>query len=139
MSRGLQYYKYRDIPEEIKSKIINILANDNVMAILVYGSFGTEKQKESSDLDIALLPYNKLSLVDLTRYRLKLEQELNLVVDLKQIYNNSNIVTKLNMLSGELIYSSDDYSHYMINFYHENRDMIDLAVMHSGNGGEYKW
>ncbi|WP_394863242.1 nucleotidyltransferase domain-containing protein [Paraclostridium bifermentans] len=139
MSRGLQYYKYRNIPSDVKDKILNVLVNENIMAILLYGSYGTEKQKESSDLDIALLTYNKLSLVDLTKLRLKLEKELDIIVDLKQIYSNSNIVMKLNMLSGELLYSSKDYIDYIANFYHENCDMIDIVVIHSGKGEEYRW
>lgn len=138
MSRGLQYYKYRSVPNDIKDKILNVLVNENIMAIFIYGSYGTEKQKESSDLDVALLTYNKLSLVDLTKLRLKLEKELDIIVDLKQI-NNSNMIMKLNMLSGELLYSSKDYIDYIANFYHENCDMIDIVVIHSGKGEEYRW
>lgn len=84
--------------------------NTKVYAIYIFGSYGTKYEKEDSDIDIAVITDNKLSISN--RYKLKnsLDSILNKTVDLSVISDyNSNLM--MNILSnGYLIYESDDYN-----------------------------
>ena len=84
--------------------------NTKVYAIYIFGSYGTKYEREDSDVDIAVITDNKVSISN--RYKLKnsLDSILNKTVDLSVIYDyNSNLM--MNILSnGYLIYESDDYN-----------------------------
>lgn len=84
--------------------------NTKVYAIYIFGSYGTKYEREDSDVDIAVITDNKVSISN--RYKLKtsLDSILNKTVDLSVIYNyNSNLM--MNILSnGYLIYESNDYN-----------------------------
>lgn len=84
--------------------------NTKVYAIYIFGSYGTKYEREDSDVDIAVITDNKVSISN--RYKLKtsLDSILNKTVDLSVICDyNSNLM--MNILSnGYLIYESDDYN-----------------------------
>lgn len=43
----------RNISEDIKNSIINIFPKENTMAIIIFGSYGTDRNTSKSDIDIA--------------------------------------------------------------------------------------
>lgn len=67
--------------EEIKTKIVNILKNNDVLGAYIFGSFARNEGTEESDIDIIVdLPKNK-SLFDLVGIKLELEDELGIKAD----------------------------------------------------------
>ncbi|MGO0941596.1 nucleotidyltransferase domain-containing protein, partial [Clostridioides difficile] len=49
----------RNIPNEIKNSIINVFPKENTLAIIIFGSYGTDKHTSESDIDIAWIPIKK--------------------------------------------------------------------------------
>ena len=43
----------RNISQETKDSIVNIFPKENTLAIIIFGSFGTDKATYNSDIDIA--------------------------------------------------------------------------------------
>lgn len=84
--------------------------NTKVYAIYIFGSYGTKYEREDSDIDIAVITDNKVSISN--RYKLKtsLDSILNKTVDLSVLcdYNSSLMINILS--NGYLIYESDDYN-----------------------------
>lgn len=103
----------RSIELKVKNKIIDsILNNINIKtyAIYVFGSYGTSYEREDSDIDIAIVTEDNLSISD--RYKLKeiLTKKLEKEVDLS-ILSKHDTNLMINVLSqGLLIYESDDYN-----------------------------
>lgn len=103
----------RNIELEIKDNIVNTVLDNidiKVYAIYIFGSFKTYYEREDSDVDIAIITEQNLSISK--RYKLKecLEQILNKEVDLSVLSKyDTNLM--INVLSqGLLLYESDDYN-----------------------------
>ena len=86
----------RNISQETKDSIVNIFPKENTLAIIIFGSFGTDKATYNSDIDIAWLP-------------------ANYTVELRK-----------NIFEGDIIYQSKEFKDYLNNFYIENSDVIDI-------------
>ena len=55
----------RNISQETKDSIVNIFPKENTLAIIIFGSFGTDKATYNSDIDIAWIPAKKYQLQNL--------------------------------------------------------------------------
>ncbi|MGL5752303.1 MAG: nucleotidyltransferase domain-containing protein, partial [Paraclostridium sp.] len=43
----------RNIPEKTKNSIIDVFPKEDTLAIIIFGSYATQRQTRNSDLDIA--------------------------------------------------------------------------------------
>ncbi|MGL6107486.1 nucleotidyltransferase domain-containing protein, partial [Romboutsia sp.] len=116
----------RNISQEVKNSITNKFPKENTIAIIVFGSYGTDKQTSESDIDIAWIPKNKVPITELTIKTQALRMVLNIDVDLKIVTSNFTIELRRNIFEGEVIYESREYREYLNDFYIENSDVIDI-------------
>ena len=103
----------RNIDDQIKNNINDLILSNiyiKVYGIYIFGSYGTDYEREDSDIDIAVITDEKLSISN--RYKLKeiLDNKLQREVDLSILStHDSNLM--INVLSqGLLIYENDDYN-----------------------------
>ena len=68
--------------EEIKNKIIFILAKYNIRKILVFGSYARNEAKPNSDLDLIVEFPDDISLLDHIGIEFELSEALNMKIDL---------------------------------------------------------
>lgn len=125
----------RNIPEEIENSIISVFPIENTIAIIIFGSYGTDKQTLQSDIDIAWIPKHKVPITELTVKTQALRKVLNIDVDLKIVTNNFTIELRRNIFEGDVIYESSEYREYLNNFYIENSDVIDILDWRDMYGG----
>ncbi|MEG1411666.1 MAG: nucleotidyltransferase domain-containing protein [Terrisporobacter sp.] len=116
----------RIIPTKIKESIIDRFPKENTLAIIIFGSYGTEKQSKESDIDIAWIPKKKVPITELAIKTHELQQVLDNSVDLKIVTQNYTIALRKSIFEGDVIYESDDFKHYINDFYIENSDVIDI-------------
>ena len=55
----------RNISQETKDSIVNIFPKENTLAIIIFGSFGTDRATYNSDIDIAWIPTKKVPITEL--------------------------------------------------------------------------
>ena len=106
----------RNISQETKDSIVNIFPKENTLAIIIFGSFGTDKATYNSDIDIAWIPAKKVPITELV---IKTES-------LRNVLDNYTEELRKNIIEGEIIYESKDFKDYLNNFYIENSDVIDI-------------
>ncbi len=70
------------LTEEIKNKIILILAKHNIRKILVFGSYARNEAKPNSDLDLIVEFPEGTSLLDHIGIEFELSETLNMKIDL---------------------------------------------------------
>ncbi|NLW41296.1 MAG: nucleotidyltransferase domain-containing protein [Tissierellia bacterium] len=96
------------IEEELEKLKAYLSEDDRIIALYIFGSFGTEYERESSDIDFAILYDGTISL----------EEELMLEVEISEIFNKHEIdLVNLNKVplslqhkviyTGELLYCSN--------------------------------
>ena len=71
----------RKAVEELKSKIIPVLQQHDVIHAAIFGSFARGEEKEDSDLDILVELGEGKSLLDLAALKLELEETLRRKID----------------------------------------------------------
>lgn len=118
----------RDIPRSIKDSIVAVFPKNNTLAVIIFGSYGTEKQYRESDIDIAWIPKSK---VPITEIAIKTEEirkilGLDIEIDLKIVTDNYTVGLKKSILEGDIIYKSTEFNDYVDSFYIENSDVIDI-------------
>lgn len=116
----------RNISDEVKKMIVEIFPKDNTLAVIIFGSYGTDKQRLESDIDIAWIPRNKVQITELTIKSQELSNVLDIDVDLKIVTDNYTVALKKSILEGDIIYKSRDFRDYLNEFYVENSDVIDI-------------
>lgn len=116
----------RHIPEELKNSIIDAFPKDNTLAIIIFGSYGTDKQTLDSDIDIAWVPMKKVPITELAVKTEALRKILDIDVDLKIVTDNYTIALRKSIFEGDVIYESKDFKDYLNYFYFENSDVIDI-------------
>lgn len=116
----------RNIPNSIKDSIVNIFPKENTLAIIIFGSYGTDKETIESDIDIAWIPNKKVPITELVTKTEALRNVLDIDVDLKIVTDNYTIELRKNIFEGDIIYQSKDFREYLNNFYTENSDVIDI-------------
>lgn len=111
------------IEKEINRLIAYLSNKHNIIAFYIFGSFGTEHKKESSDIDFAVLYSQNTSL----------KEDLILEVKISEIFNRDDIdIINLNkspinlqhsiIYTGDLLYCSDpiqlsDFKEKVFKFY----------------------
>ena len=113
----------RNISQETKDSIVNIFPKENTLAIIIFGSFGTDKATYNSDIDI---PAKKVPITELAIKTESLRNVLDIDVDLKIVTDNYTVELRKNIFEGDIIYESKDFKDYLNNFYIENSDVIDI-------------
>ena len=113
----------RNISQETKDSIVNIFPKENTLAIIIFGSFGTDRATYNSDIDIAWIP---VPITELAIKTQSLRNVLDIDVDLKIVTDNYTVELRKNIFEGDIIYESKDFKDYLNNFYIENSDVIDI-------------
>ena len=116
----------RNISQEMKDLIINIFPKENTLAIIIFGSFGTDRATYSSDIDIAWVPLKKVPITELAIKTQSLRNVLDIYVDLKIVTDNYTVALRKNIFEGDIIYESKGFRAYLNSFYIENSDVIDI-------------
>ncbi|MFW6026431.1 MAG: type VII toxin-antitoxin system MntA family adenylyltransferase antitoxin [Candidatus Woesearchaeota archaeon] len=112
----------RKIATEIKRKIIEVSKKENgILAVYIFGSYGTDYQRKNSDLDLAILFDENPGIMDQMELAGKYELAIGIKVDLINL-NNVDIILKHEVIiKGEKIYSKDeikiaDFVEYVLKF-----------------------
>ena len=102
-----QYYKFykyirgdlemRNISQETKDSIVNIFPKENTLAIIIFGSFGTDRATYNSDIDIAWIPAKKVPITELAIKTESLRNVLDIDVDLKIVTDNYTVELRKNI------------------------------------------
>ncbi|MEG1311520.1 MAG: nucleotidyltransferase domain-containing protein [Romboutsia sp.] len=116
----------RNIPDEIKNLIVNVFPKESTIAIIIFGSYGTDKQTLESDIDIAWIPNKKVPITELAIKTEALRSVLDIDVDLKIVTDNYTISLRKAIFEGDVIYESKEFRDYINDFYFENSDVIDI-------------
>ena len=96
------------LTQKDKKKLKSYFKNrsDVVLAIL-FGSHGTEFQRNDSDIDFAILFDNKISMME----EMKILDELSSILSFENIdllnLNKASVIMKFEALSGQIIYERD--------------------------------
>ncbi|RDY22701.1 nucleotidyltransferase domain-containing protein [Romboutsia maritimum] len=125
----------RNIPEEVKNSIVNVFPKESTLAIIIFGSYGTDKETSESDIDIAWIPNKKVPITELIVKTEALRRVLDIDVDLKIVTENYTIALRKAIFEGDVIYETKDFKHYLNNFYIENSDVIDILNWRDMYGG----
>ncbi len=122
----------RNISEDFRQKILSAFPVDNTLAIIVFGSYGTCRQRKDSDIDIAWISKGFVQPTELSIKTNILEELLKLEVDLKIVKDYYPALLLKNILDGDVLYEDDEFYFYYNNFYYNNRDLLDVLL-----GGYY--
>ncbi len=97
---------------DIEDKIVNKIKErvPNVLAIYIFGSFGTAHQTAESDVDIAVLMPKKMDPLTLWDTAQQIAIELNKDVDLIDLKGASTVFQNQIISTGKRIYCSDKIS-----------------------------
>ena len=93
--------KHRKILDSIIKKIHQVLPN--VMGIYLFGTFGSEYETKSSDIDIALLSQENLNKVELWDLAQEISSEVNRDVELIDLHEASTVFRFQILSSGQRI------------------------------------
>ncbi|MEQ8156033.1 MAG: nucleotidyltransferase domain-containing protein [Clostridiaceae bacterium] len=105
--------------------------NPNIISVWIIGSYGTEFQREDSDIDIAILFKTPISLMDEMDISCKISEIIAYekvdTIDLKMAPITLQFKT---LREGKLIYEGDydkvsDYMEYVFNRYRDEKYYID--------------
>ena len=116
----------RKIDQDLIDKIVEVFPKDNTLAIIIFGSYGTDKQRPDSDIDIAWIPIERVPMVELSRKSRVLESICHIEVDLKIVTENYYITMLDSILQGDVIYEHENFYDYYSYFYFENSDALDV-------------
>ena len=93
----------RNISQETKDSIVNIFPKENTLAIIIFGSFGTDRATYNSDIDIAWIPTKKVPITELAIKTQSLRNVLDIDVDLKIVTDNYTVASKVREMFRVLI------------------------------------
>ena len=124
--RNLIHIYLESIENIIDNKLLNIFPKENTLAIIIFGSFGTDRATYNSDIDIAWIPTKKVPITELAVKTQSLRNVLDIDVDLKIVTDNYTVELRKNIFEGDIIYQSKEFQDYLNNFYIENSDVIDI-------------
>lgn len=113
------------------SKFHNLIEFYNINNVILFGSLVTDEFNEESDVDIAILSSEPLSLDTILKLELFLENYLERDIDIIDLKNSDlNMFVKIKILnSGKVIYSKnphelEDFKTQVEWIYRENEDYI---------------
>ena len=118
----------RNILQETKDSIVNIFPKENTLAIIIFGSFGTDRATYNSDIDIAWFTNSPIDLVLRGKFERFLEKVLGLKVDLVVVNKDSSPYLLCNIFEyGEIIFEyGENFSNWFDKFYDET--LIDREL-----------
>lgn len=87
--------------KNIKKQILPIFKKEKIKKAGIFGSYSRNEQSKSSDIDILIQAPASLSLIDLVRIKIKLEEKLKKSVDLVE-YQTIKPQLKKQILSEEI-------------------------------------
>ncbi len=99
--------------KRIMAKAINVILhdklNENIMAILLFGSFATGLYDKHSDIDIAVLFRNAIESSEATAFRIRVSGELPEKADIQVFNVLPQKVKKSIALNHRVLYSAPDF------------------------------
>lgn len=126
--------RFSDNEKQIVEEILQFY--QDVQAIYIFGTYGTEDEWADSDVDIALLLPHKIAkeaknlMISDCRYRL--EEVLNKDVDLLNLRRISTVFQKEVIASGRMIfcqdkYAADEFEMLTLSYYQKlNEERLDI-------------
>ena len=114
-------------PDDTVNTIISILRQnlDNIDAIFIFGSFGTEHFHKDSDIDIAVLTQPTPSDENLFNVRNMLSRGLHRETDLIDLYRVNTVFKQQILSTGHEIYTGDAFKTELFKT-HTLSDYVDL-------------
>ncbi len=122
----------RNLPKDLCDKIVSVFPKEETLAIIVFGSYGTQRQRIDSDIDIAWIPSYFVNPIEIGRKTYALKQLLQMEVDLKIVRDYYPVLLRHNILQGDVIYADEDFYDYFYEFYFNHKDCLDSIT-----GGNY--
>lgn len=97
--------QHQEILEIAQAKIVGSIPD--VLAIYVFGSFGTKYERKESDVDLAILPVQPIDSVALWNLAQEIAIEIDKDVDLIDLKNASTIFRHQVISTGTRVYCKD--------------------------------
>jgi predicted nucleotidyltransferase len=97
--------------EKLLDKVLTKIQAEipGIIAIVLFGTFGTEYETAQSDLDIALLSKGKLDPVFLWNLAQEIAREVRRDVDLIDLCQASTVFRVHILASGQVLFCADEY------------------------------
>ena len=129
----------RNISQETKDSIVYIFPKENTLAIIIFGSFGTDRATYNSDIDIAWFTNSPIDLVLRGKFERFLEKVLGLKVDLVVVNKDSSPYLLCNIFEyGEIIFEyGENFSNWFDKFYDETLVDRELYFMYMEEKNRY--
>lgn len=121
----------RVIPKEVRATILSVLNENNSDMVAIYGSYGTSRFHEESDIDIAWLPKHKVDLYKCAELSGEISDILGIEVDLKTLGDIYPVSIEKEMLEGTILYSNENYNVFLMNY-----DRLNEAMLYINHGGD---
>ena len=110
----------------------------DILAIYVFGSFGTEFERKESDLDLAILPQKKVDTVNLWELSQIIASKINREVQIVDLLSASTVFRHEIITSGRRIYCDDQSQSdfienvYLSRYLRFNDERIDILNDYRG-------
>lgn len=108
--------------EEIKSQVIELLKSSfDCEAIVLFGSYARNAQREDSDIDIAIKSKREISKIEIFDMTQKLERITKKDVDLVDLSQITDVFRYEILMNGETLYCKDEvqFDLYKIDMFRE--------------------
>jgi predicted nucleotidyltransferase len=96
--------------EQLTKAVAGVIAETMlpVIAVYLHGSWASEYERDDSDLDLAILADRRLELSERIKFqqRITSELQLDLEIDLADLYSANTVFAAIVITSGERIYSA---------------------------------
>ena len=88
-------------------ELVSYFAKNGIQTCILYGSAGSSRFSEKSDIDLAVAAENRLSYDDLVRYYLKAVELLQREVDIKDLRTVQGVLLKEILTTGKILINKD--------------------------------
>jgi predicted nucleotidyltransferase len=88
-------------------EVIEYFTKNGIQTCILYGSAGSSRFSENSDIDIAIAAENQLPAEDLVRYYLKAMEVLHREVDIKDLRSADGVLLKEILTTGKILINDD--------------------------------
>lgn len=88
-------------------ELVSYFAKNGIQTCILYGSAGSSRFSEKSDIDLAVAAENRLSAEDLVRYYLKSQEILHREVDIKDLHTAQGVLLKEILTTGDILINKD--------------------------------
>lgn len=121
-----------NIENKIKDLQRYFTSNSNILSVWIIGSYGTEYQREESDIDFAILLNSDIKLMDEMKISCDISDTIEFEnVDIVNLRKAPITLQFKTLKEGRQIYEKDfikvsDYMEYVFNRYRDEKYYIDL-------------